>query len=166
MSCRSHPYPELMQNCSAVSYTPHTREVIRLYKYLGRERFARPIGEMMVSVAARRVRNMSYVPLHPFRLVGRGFNQSEQLARVIGKKWGVPVVSLLVRSLPTPPQSQRSRAERLRSMEGVFALHPSISADNLVAVNVCWWMTYIRPAPHWAPVPAYWYRLVVIRSVP
>lgn len=66
--CRSHPYPELMQNCSAVSYTPRTREVIRLYKFLGRERFARPMGEMMVSVAARRGRKpdiISYVPLHP-----------------------------------------------------------------------------------------------------
>ncbi|WP_212773458.1 ComF family protein [Polycladomyces abyssicola] len=137
--CRSHPYPELIQNCSAVSYTPHTREVIRLYKYLGRERFARPMGEMMVSVAACRVRKpdvISYVPLHPSRLVERGFNQSEQLARFIGKKWGVPVVSLLVRSSPTRPQSQRSRAERLQSMEGVFELHPSIPVGKLVAVNI------------------------------
>jgi len=97
------------------------------------------MGEMMVSVAARRGRRpdvISFVPLHPSRLAERGFNQSEQLARVIAKKWRVPVVSLLVRSSPTPPQSRQSRAERLRSMEGVFDLHPSIPAEKLVALNV------------------------------
>jgi predicted amidophosphoribosyltransferase len=63
------------------------------------------------------------VPLHRTRLSQRGFNQSEELARVIGAATGLPVVPMLVRTKVTAPQVTLSQADRARNVAGAFALH-------------------------------------------
>lgn len=67
------------------------------------------------------------VPLHPLRLLKRGFNQSEEIARFISKRLSVPLdCSLLVRRRSTRPQYKLSSKERRRNIKNAFALtHPS-----------------------------------------
>jgi len=55
------------------------------------------------------------VPLHPKRLRERGYNQSELLARELGKLCDLPVVDdCLFRRLNTPPQAQSSGVNERR----------------------------------------------------
>ena len=62
------------------------------------------------------------VPVHATRKKTRGFNQAEILARVIGKKLGIPVIpEMLVRNKKTLPQKDLSAAERLKNLSGAFA---------------------------------------------
>ncbi|HEY5958427.1 MAG TPA: ComF family protein [Polyangiaceae bacterium] len=63
------------------------------------------------------------VPLHPLRLVSRGYNQAALLARAIGDAWQLDVkFDLLHRSRDTKTQVGQSRAERLANLAGAFAV--------------------------------------------
>lgn len=61
------------------------------------------------------------VPLHSKRLQSRGFNQSLELSRMLGKKTKLPVLKdALVKIRHTPPQSSMGRKSRLKGLKGVF----------------------------------------------
>lgn len=66
------------------------------------------------------------VPLHPRRLRERGFNQSEYIAREIGRVCGIPVdTSHLLRRVNNQHQARMGRAERADNVRGVFMItHP------------------------------------------
>jgi ComF family protein len=61
------------------------------------------------------------VPLAAGRRRGRGFNQSELLARALGRRWEVPVWSAcLERARATPTQTRLTPGERRRNVAGAF----------------------------------------------
>ncbi len=64
------------------------------------------------------------IPLSKKRLRSRGFNQSEIIARVFAKKYGLTLkTDYLMRTKDTKPQSEtRGRAERLENIRGCFAV--------------------------------------------
>lgn len=62
------------------------------------------------------------VPLHPLRRRERGFNQAEELARMLGKKEGLPVLDVLRRVKKTETQARLRRSERLRNQMNAFEL--------------------------------------------
>src|SRR5207249_5976932 len=61
------------------------------------------------------------VPLGRARLRTRGYNQSERLARALGRRWGRPVVDLLVRTRDTAAQTARSE-EHTSELQSRFDL--------------------------------------------
>ena len=63
------------------------------------------------------------VPLHPLKKQRRGYNQSECFARGLSKVLGVPYRELLVRRKFTTTQTNKSRLERLKNVDDVFALN-------------------------------------------
>lgn len=98
-----------------------------MYKYRGDERLALPIALWMTEVVKRHYRKhafsiISFVPAHASRLQERGFNQSELLAKTIGRDLGKPVVPMLEKCFLTATQSKRDRIERLRSLTDSFRL--------------------------------------------
>jgi ComF family protein len=60
------------------------------------------------------------VPLHPWKRLQRGFNQSADLARTLG----VPVRPVLWRSRATRAQAGLTPVQRRRNVAGAFALTP------------------------------------------
>src|SRR5947208_13881582 len=62
------------------------------------------------------------VPLARARVRERGYNQSERLARALGRRWRRPVVDLLVRTRDTVPQTALTPEARLANVAGAFAL--------------------------------------------
>jgi ComF family protein len=66
-------------------------------------------------------------PLHPRRLAWRGFNQSLELARLLGRELGVPVAAGgLVRLRDTVPQSTLPGNKRRTNLDGAFAGEPAL----------------------------------------
>ncbi len=62
------------------------------------------------------------LPLHPGRLAARGYNQSVEIARVVGPVLGLPVdVACCRRVLATPPQAGLDERTRRRNIRGAFA---------------------------------------------
>jgi len=67
------------------------------------------------------------VPLSPRKKRERGFNQAEELAKVLAKAWKVPLVSdKLVKIKTTTPQEELKKEERIKNIKGVFSLKDGI----------------------------------------
>ncbi|AQT85080.1 DNA transport apparatus-associated-like protein [Paenibacillus larvae subsp. larvae] len=125
-----------IRNRSAVRYDESMKELLARYKYRGDEQLSSLFGEMLLfayflhqeenrNLAASKAsppRVLTYVPLSGQRLLERGFNQAEQMAKALGKNLELPVVPLLVRSRHTDKQSQKTRSGRLEDVQGLFEL--------------------------------------------
>ena len=74
------------------------------------------------------VRNMQYdyiipIPLHWTRYARRGYNQAEEIARVVADASNKPMAHLLRRIKRTPYLTYYSYDKRSETMKSVFALH-------------------------------------------
>ena len=80
------------------------------------------------------------VPLHQARLRQRGYNQSELLARVVGKASGLPVeTGLLTRALNSPPQANSPDVNKRRNnTSGAFRCDTNAAGLSCILVDdVC-----------------------------
>ncbi|MRG92639.1 ComF family protein [Polyangium spumosum] len=97
---------------------------LRRFKYEERPDLGRPLGHLLrrlVREQAPAVDVVVPVPLHPRRLVERGYNQAALLARAAAGELGVPLAArALVRHRDTPKQAHLGRAERLVNVEQAF----------------------------------------------
>ena len=77
------------------------------------------------------------VPLHPRRERTRGYNQSELLARTVGKRTGLPVRPGIVRRVRnTPPQvSIENYEERRSNIEGSFECPTGLSGESVLLMD-------------------------------
>jgi ComF family protein len=77
------------------------------------------------------------VPLHPFRWLRRGFNQSEFFADGFKQAWGIPRLDCLVRKRNTRPQSLLPVKERAKNVRGAFAVRKGarIEGRKLILVD-------------------------------
>ncbi|HMI83861.1 MAG TPA: ComF family protein [Polyangiaceae bacterium] len=89
---------------------------IRRLKYEDRPYLARPLGQLLRAACRAAELDVSAVlpvPLHPHRLVERGYNQAALLAAHVAREIGVPLVTTaLVRPVDTAPQAKLSGAAR------------------------------------------------------
>lgn len=110
------------------------RDLIHGLKYADRLDLAPPMAAMMAGAGADILADAEAlvpVPLHRLRLWRRRFNQSATLARVVGRRTGVPVRALwLERRRATVPQVGLDRAARARNVQGAFAV-PEMAKGEL-----------------------------------
>ncbi len=67
------------------------------------------------------------IPLHWYRKNFRGFNQSEEVGKLVAKKMDWKFIpDLLVRNRATTPQAQLTGSARRENLHGVFSLNPNI----------------------------------------
>lgn len=86
---------------------------------------ARQLGELMSQTPACTVNDFDYlvpIPLHWRRFAWRGFNQAQEIADVLSRKSGVPVVSALKRVKNTKFQSLLHRTERAGNVREAFTI--------------------------------------------
>ena len=93
-------------------------------KYGGLPRIATDLAAAMVGLDVPGLDSglLIPVPLGRARLRTRGYNQSERLARALGRRWGRPVVDLLVRTRDTAAQTALTPEARLANVAGAFAM--------------------------------------------
>jgi ComF family protein len=108
-------------------------KAIKLFKFHGKQRLAKPLGELMVAFAEQELECDRYdlvvpVPLHPVRERERGYNQARLLAEeIIGLFPRAEVLDLLRRIRPTRVQSTiRDPRERRKNIEGAFAMDENL----------------------------------------
>jgi ComF family protein len=112
-------------------YNDASRKLVLAFKH-GR-RIA--LAPMLARIVAARLPELQGewlvvpVPLHPWRLWRRGFNQSALLAREIARLSGQELlVDGLVRRKPTPVLGGLGRAARARALSGAIAVNPRRAA--------------------------------------
>jgi ComF family protein len=137
--------PGLERVWAAFRYESPLREWIWRLKYQRRDGVLRLLAGLLARAAAcapaREAALAVPVPLHPWRLWQRGFNQSLLLAhawrRALTQHGGagsgpLPVLApdVLVRHRYTRPQVRMRAAERLDNMLDAFSLHPRLRGQE------------------------------------
>lgn len=98
-------------------------------KWEGRDDLARPLAHLLVAEfrrCAERCDVIVPVPLHPARLLARGYNQAALLARAVralaavGRRSPPVATQVLFRQRAAPTPDRRGPAERFRHAHGAF----------------------------------------------
>lgn len=106
---------------SAGAYEGPLRELLHAFKFEGRRQLTTPLARLMCSRGGQVLEGADAVvpvPLHPFRLLTRGFNQADDLAR----ETGLPVWRLLRRRRHGPPQASLPAPRRRTNQRQAYGL--------------------------------------------
>lgn len=123
--CQRRP-PPFLRTLAALRYETPAPTLVGAMKYRGRLNHARLLGQLLADAALGLAppwpQVLIPVPLHRQRLAVRGFNQSTEIARVVGRTLGLPLdTTVVIRVVPTVPQVGLDQAARRRNIRGAFA---------------------------------------------
>ena len=117
---------------AALIYGDISRDLVLSLKYQGRRDGLSILGGWMANAGRDLLADADLivpVPLHYFRLVRRGFNQSAWLAASLSRASGVKLsVDALKRTKSTPIQGGLSAEGRRRNVQGAFKVRSSREA--------------------------------------
>lgn len=139
-SCIQDP-PAFLWAKSVGLYDETLRRAVQKFKYEGDFNLDRPLATLMAEsmqgvLEEYRPDLLLPVPLYVSRLRQRSYNQALLLAKVLSRRWQLPVAShLLLRIRPTPPQIGLKAAERRRNLRGAFALSRPLHGERVLLVD-------------------------------
>ncbi len=136
-------FPHLDHLWSAAPYEGVLRESLHRLKYEGKKGLAMPLGSLMADFFRDHLIKVPFdglipVPLFPARERERGFNQSFLLAKILSKRYSLPIGSGdLIRTRATHPQVSLPRERRIQNVKNAFRVkHPSrLSGKHLLLVD-------------------------------
>lgn len=123
--CRETPL-FYRQSRSVGLYRDYFRTLILALKYHARPELAGPLGQMLsarleAEPELRKVDAVVPIPLHPDRLLRRGYNQAELIAYPVAERYRIPLYTEAIeRERKTELQSKLSRESRQTNVEGAF----------------------------------------------
>ena len=125
-ACRIDP-PAYTRAWSLYLYESPLQEAVRLFKYNMKVSLADALGALMTQAMLEPVHIdvdvIIPVPLHPTRLRTRQYNQSLLLADRVSRARHIPLsYDNLIRTRETAPQTELSRAVRLKNLRRAFAV--------------------------------------------
>ena len=140
--CAVRP-PGFHRTVAPLAYDYPVDRLLLGLKFGRRMHLARALGQAIAEDVRSQVERgvleipdaLAPVPLHPRRLAKRGFNQAEEIARLIAREIGVPMLPDVCRRVRhTRMQSRLSDEERRLNVAGAFAcaqspLRPAIVDD-------------------------------------
>jgi ComF family protein len=122
-------------------YDDASRGLVLGFKHADRTALAPSFSAWMARAGAELLREAEVivpVPLHPWRLFRRRYNQAALLANALGRLSGLPCLpDALVRLRHTPPQGAMGRQPRRRNVHGAFALrrHAGIDGKRVLLID-------------------------------
>ncbi|WP_199720520.1 ComF family protein [Stagnimonas aquatica] len=125
---------------AAFRYAAPGRQALQGLKYSARFHEARWLADSLASALRQRQsplpQRLIPVPLHRGRLLRRGYNQAQELARHLGKALDIPVAPSLARRLrATPDQIGLSAAQRRLNLRGAFAVSAGIEGLHVALLD-------------------------------
>jgi ComF family protein len=134
------PYSECL---APWAYEFPVTELVQALKYEGALANARILGTRVAAHVRPRIVDRPDIatplvvpmPLHPSRLVERGFNQSHEIARVAARLLGLRVAEHALRRVrATAPQVGLARLERAGNLRGAFVADARLVSGRVVAL--------------------------------
>ncbi len=135
--------PPAFDRCmAAVSYTEPVSHWIHAAKYHGDFAVLAVLASLLLrAVNASRTEEplpdlICPMPLHWRRRWRRGFNQAEEIARVLGRQIDVPIDIRAARRIrATPPQRQLDARARQANLRGAFEITASLEGRSVAIVD-------------------------------
>ena len=120
--CMASPARPWKRGYAVFRYNEGAAEAVRLFKYGGNVSLARPFGRLLAGVIEKPERYDAIVPvpLHWFRFLQRGYNQSVLLGEELSRRTGIPLVRGLARVRNTKHQAFLEKEERMKNIRGAF----------------------------------------------
>ena len=106
------------------SYEDFLQQLIHLFKYGKIETLAAPLSKLLLRALPREESFdlIQAMPMHWRKKWTRGFNQAEELARPVAKRFGLPLANELRRTRYTQAQAGLDQTERQKNLKGSFAV--------------------------------------------
>lgn len=133
----------LTQILAIDDFNPQIRKVLHNLKYNGIEKYAADIIRLGVTPFYDELKKsdiVTSVPLHPLRLLRRGYNQAEILAKVTKNELQIPYENLLFRTRYNLTQTKKNAEKRKKAVIGLFAMkkNKNISGKTILIIDdVC-----------------------------
>ena len=135
-ACLRDP-PNFDASLAGWSYEFPVREMVLALKYHARLALAPWLAESVARrLAPPPADCIVPVPLHPARLVTRGFNQSVELARHLAAHWHLPLrVDLCVKDRMVAPQASLPWKSRRKNIRGAFRCEHDLRGQRVIVVD-------------------------------
>jgi ComF family protein len=136
-ACLKDP-PAFDATLALLEYRFPVDAVLQRYKYSGFLAVAELAGSLLTQGISDATRPdiLIPMPLHPFRLKERGFNQAMEIARVVAGKLDIPLdLKACSRTRPTKPQAGLPLTERKKNLRGVFACHAPLEGKHVALLD-------------------------------
>lgn len=121
--------PPFVSARAAVKYDDGSRPLVLRFKHADQTQAVRVFLPWLRRVAAPALQQADIivpVPLHPFRLLRRRYNQAALLAQALGRETGIMYGSdILRRHRATPSQGHMGYKARLKNVRGAFSVRPN-----------------------------------------
>ena len=125
----------------SVFYNKFIREVIKDYKYNGKNYLYKTLAELMldtISIYDLKIDNIMYIPMHRRKQAIRGYNQAGLLALHISKSLSIPIIEdNLIKYKSTKVQSHSDKYERSKNLIDSFSIKKpfEIRDKNILLVD-------------------------------
>ncbi|HET7306793.1 MAG TPA: ComF family protein [Gammaproteobacteria bacterium] len=138
-ACLRSPPPFDAALCAFHYRFPVNRLLVKL-KFHARLGYARTLGGLLADYIEYRNGRLPQaimpVPLHRLRARRRGFNQATEIARAVGTRLRLPVVTdVCERREDTAAQSSLSAASRRRNVAGAFTMRRPLPARHWAIID-------------------------------
>jgi ComF family protein len=133
--CLRHP-PHFDRTVAVFAYAFPLNKLVLSLKHHEKLVLANDLADKLTQRITVRPDCLVAMPLHPARLRARGFNQSFELARHIGRQMNIPTrLNACQRKRDTPPQTALSRKERNRNVRQAFICTQDFTGQHVAIVD-------------------------------
>ncbi len=114
------------------------RETIHKFKYGGIEDLSLPLSLLilshlqMINCEIDKSFVIIPVPMHIKKKKRRGFNQSEEIAKLISKATSLPLSTTLIKTKETKPQMELNKVERIENIKNCFEIKNNDEIKNKI----------------------------------
>jgi len=129
---------------AALAYEFPVDRLITALKYIRKHEYARVLGELLAIRVHELVQTEGYVlpdivvavPLHPWRLLQRSFNQAAEITRWVAYRHHLLINTGLIRRVRhTPGQTGLKRSARLSNLRNAFTLTADVTDLRIALVD-------------------------------
>jgi len=137
--CRQQT-PAFDKTIAAFAYTDLIPHFIQQFKYQHRLVYGRVLGDLLLEQILRYhpvdVEALIPMPLHWWRHLRRGYNQSYLIAKILGKQLGLPVYQQSIyRRRATKIQRSLTKSQRAQNMQHAFHLGKTLPYQRVAIID-------------------------------
>lgn len=118
-------------------YREGVQKTLWRVKFRGERGWIDPLGRWMAGAAQElpAAGVVTWVPMSPAKRRRRGYDQSQLLAKAVGRTLDLPVRRLLLPLRETATQHELGRAERFANVKGAYAGLPDTAGQRVLLVD-------------------------------